>query len=122
MDIYHYYGLDVALNTQGDLRSCTARERTQQRIIRRLTTNPGDYIRHPEYGAGLGRYIGATLSPALEGEIKSLITAQILLEDSVAKTPATQITLASKLDTLTCTIIYTEAETKETVVLTFQVK
>ncbi len=59
-------------------------------MLRRLLTNPGDYIWHPEYGAGLPARIGTVLDT---DEITGLIRTQMLLEEGVAQDPEPQITL-----------------------------
>ena len=40
------------------------------RILRRLLTNPGDYLWHPDYGAGLPSRIGTVVN---EAELTALI-------------------------------------------------
>ncbi len=57
-DIYHYIGGDLSTSPTGDLRPVENTERGKQRVLRRLITNPGDYIYHPTYGAGLGQKVG----------------------------------------------------------------
>ena len=50
---------DLSLGPTGDLETNSLQEEVKQRVIRRLFTNPGDYIWHPGYGAGIGRAVGA---------------------------------------------------------------
>jgi len=121
MDIYHYFGNDIAVNVNGDLQAVDGLTESQQRILRRLLTNPGDYIWHPNYGAGLPRYVGQALSTSKYLEIKGLINSQIALEQSVAKTPAPVISLAANQTSLYCTIQYTEAASKTLQTLSFNV-
>ena len=52
------WGGDLTLSPAGDLAAVPVEIEAQQRIIRRLLTNPGSYIWHLDYGAGLGRQIG----------------------------------------------------------------
>lgn len=85
VDINHYIGGDVAISSTGDLQGCEGLTRSQQRVLRRLLTNPGEYIFHLEYGAGIQKYIGTN---AKVGEIETLIQSQIALEDCVAQIPA----------------------------------
>jgi hypothetical protein len=83
-DLDHYIGGDLSASSGGDLATASGLNQSQQKVLRRLLTNPGDYILHPEYGAGLGRYIGQTMNIP---EMQSLILGQMLLEDSVASSP-----------------------------------
>ena len=81
-DLYHYIGSDVSPSSTGDLLSVNSTVRGQQRVLRRLLTNPGDYIFHPDYGAGLPQYIGQLLDIP---KITALIQGQIFLEESVSQ-------------------------------------
>ncbi len=56
----------------------------QQRVLRRLLTNPGDYIWQLDYGAGLARFIGQPANPL---QIKAVIRSQIFKEAAVARQP-----------------------------------
>lgn len=85
VDINHYIGGDVSISSTGDLQGCDGLLRSQQRVLRRLLTNPGDYIFQLTYGAGLQQYIGKNTKAE---EIETLIQSQLALEDSVAQEPA----------------------------------
>lgn len=89
-DLYNYIGADLLPSATGDLQTATNTLRGQQRVLRRLLTNPGDYIFHPTYGAGLPRYIG---QPADVPKLTALIRGQMLLEDAVAQNPAPVVTV-----------------------------
>lgn len=125
-DLNHYIGDDLSLSPTGSLSPIEGIERGKQRILRRLVTNPGgpnaspDYIFHPEYGAGLGRYVGALTNIP---EVIALIRGQILLEDCVSKRPADRpvISVSSQNDTLSANIGYTDSPTGEPVTLSFEV-
>lgn len=119
MDISQFFGGDLIASSNGDLQTVDGVDWSQQRILRRLLTNPGDYIWRPTYGAGLQRYIGQALSLAKYQEIEGLIRSQIFLETSVSKTPAPVINLSATQTELFCSIQYTEANTKTLQVLTF---
>lgn len=121
MDIYHYFGNDIAVNVKGDLQTVDGVIKGQQRILRRLLTSPGSYIWHLTYGAGLQRYVGQTLTTARYKEIQGLITSQIFLEACVARTPQPIILLSATFNTLSCTLQYTEANTKILQVLSFTI-
>ena len=121
-DIYQIYGYDVEANVNGDLLTADGSDYVQQRIIRRLLTNPGDYIFHPGYGAGLGQYIGQNLSADKKKEIEGNIIQQILLEDSVAKSPAPVVNFkVLSANTLYVQITYYETTSQQEFTLSFQV-
>ena len=121
-DLYHYFGTDLAPSNTGDLATATAIARGQQRVLRRLLTNPGDYIFQPEYGAGLARWIGATADLAA---MRVLIRGQMLLEPSVASQPEPEVTVLPIANQagggFAVAIRYTDASSGEPVVLSFDV-
>ena len=57
---------------------------TEQRVVRRLLTNPLDYTWHPRYGAGLGRFVGQ-VAPA--ARIKAITQRQLKRERGVGPSP-----------------------------------
>jgi phage baseplate assembly protein W len=117
-DIAHYFSSDLGLGATGGLQVASGSLESQQRILRRLMTNPGDYIWEPEYGAGLPRFIGAKLDlPALT----ALIRSQMYLEASVQQQPEPQVTVTPLLNGIYARIVYVEAETGRTEVLAFEV-
>lgn len=117
-DLTHYPGDDLSLSPTGSLSPVEGMERGKQRILRRLITNPGDYLFHPNYGAGLGRYVGALMNIP---EIIALIRGQILLEDCVAKKPAPVISVTPSNETISVNISYTDSPHGEPVTLSFEV-
>lgn len=121
-DVYHYIGGDISASNTGDLQGVTDTVRGQQRVLRRLLTNPGDYIFEPTYGAGLAQWIGRTADLA---EIRALIRGQVLLEDSVAKIPepTVQVTQIANADGggFAVLIQYADAASSEPVTLSFNV-
>lgn len=117
-DISHYWGSDIGVSAVGDLGLAADTLRGQQRVLRRLLTNPGDYIFHPTYGAGLARYVGSTASV---DEIKALIRGQMLLEEAVAKTPAPVIKVSRITSGVAVQVNYNDAPTGQPVVLSFNV-
>jgi hypothetical protein len=125
-DLFQWYGNDFQVDVNGDLLSVSDATWTQQRIVRRLLTSPGAYLFHPNYGAGLGRFIGKNLSPDLFQEIRNLITTQILLEAAVAKNPKPIITLSIltvvENTVLNVAIEYFDLEQQQTVYLSFNVE
>lgn len=120
-DIYQNYGQDIQVSTTGDLLVSNGVNRSEQRVLRRLLTSQLDYIWHTDYGAGIGNFVGQALSSDLFDQIKSLITSQIFLEDSVAQTPQPEIFLQIIQGGLWCQINYTENPSQQPIVLTFNV-
>lgn len=117
-DLYHYVGNDIAASPTGDLQTVDGAVMGQQRILRRLLTNPGTYIWHPEYGAGLQSYIGALIDVP---KIRALIRGQMLMEAAVAKTPEPVIDLQVIPEGLSAQIQYVDAVTKQPQTLSFSV-
>ena len=57
-DAFHQWGSDLATGSTGDISTISGQLLGQQRVLRRLLTNPGEYIWQLDYGAGLARFIG----------------------------------------------------------------
>src|SRR5215216_1654783 len=79
---------DFQVDARGDLLLVSGDDEVRQRLERRLFTALRGYVWHPEYGAGLPQKIGSVLSVE---EIRSVVTSQIALEESVAPNPPVQI-------------------------------
>lgn len=92
-DIALPWGSDLGITATGDLATIGGEAGATQRIIRRLLTNPGDYIWNQAYGAGLAGFVGGT---TVGGRIEAVIRAQMLLEPSVARIPAPKIAAMSR--------------------------
>lgn len=105
-------------SSTGDLRTASGSDRAKQRILRRLLTNPGDYLFHPTYGAGLGKKIGESVKP---GEWKALIVGQMRLEASVASHPPPVVKLALIEGGVSVSLAYTDAMTATPETLHFDV-
>lgn len=122
MQIQQFFGNDLSLTAQGTLAQSDSDEYAKESIIRRLLTNPGTYFWQPEYGAGVGRFIGENLSTANFDEIKNLIISQMLLEETVSKSQPPQVSLKALIgDFLQCDIIYYSAITNHQISISFQV-
>jgi hypothetical protein len=121
-DLDQYIGADLAVSATGDLATVADTKRGQQRVVRRLLTNPGDYIFHPEYGAGLPRYVGSTADVA---KIRALISGQMQLEEAVARSPAPVVDVkpipVSDGGGFAVSIRYVDAPSGEPVTLSFNV-
>lgn len=116
IDMYHYFGNDLSVGATGDLAFAAGTQYGQQRVVRRLLTNPGAYYWHLNYGAGLGALIG---SPTAAGIIQGLIRGQISKEAAVSQTPTPTITVnGNNLGLVSATIQYADADTSQNQVLT----
>lgn len=115
-DLYHVFGQDLAVSASGDLAMATGSEFGQQRVLRRLLTNPGSYIWQLEYGAGLARFIG---QPTNAQRIAAVTRAQMYREAAVTRNPAPLVNVDARADgTVTLHIQYADAPTGQPVVLT----
>lgn len=117
-DISHIITQDIGVSATGDMLAVSGSEMGKQRVLRRLLTNPGEYIAHPDYGAGMGLLIGRALDA---GKVKALIRGQMLLESAVARTPEPQVSVSPIDGGLQCDISYTDAATGGAVALSFNV-
>jgi phage baseplate assembly protein W len=121
-DLSHQWGSDLSVDSTGDLALVTGPLFGQQRVLRRLMTNPGDYIWQLGYGAGLAQFIG---QPGNAAQIQAVIRSQIFKESAVARTPEPNITV--QLDptegtgTVYVQIRYVDAPSGQTQVLSFSV-
>lgn len=106
MELNQQYGFDLVITPNSQLGVVDGTQETYQRILRRLMTNPGQYLFAPDYGAGLGIYVGANLNSALEHQIKGVITTQMFKEDTVAQSPRPVISLSQNGTQLTVSITY----------------
>ncbi len=118
VDLYHYIGGDLSINADGSLRVAKDTDLGQQRVLRRLLTNPGDYIWHQDYGAGLPRSVGSITDIA---QIKALIRQHMFLEPAVSRTPDPIINVTAIADGVSVDIKYNDANYNQPVVLQFDV-
>jgi hypothetical protein len=89
-DIYLEWGTDLSVGSSGDLALVNESTQTNQRVVRRLLTNPGDYIWNLDYGGGLGTFVGSTANLP---DIEAVIRNQMSLEVAVPSTPAPNVTV-----------------------------
>ncbi len=116
-DLSLQFGGDLGVGATGDLQLADGATLTQQRVLLRLLTNPGDYIWKLSYGAGLGRYVGQPGAPAA---IVGVTRTQMLLEATVATTPAPVIaTTAGDDGTVALSVNYSDAASGQSSLLTF---
>lgn len=117
-DIFHVIGGDLEVSSTGSLLTSSGSERAKQRILRRLLTNPGDYVFHPTYGAGLGKKVGEAVKL---GEWKALITGQMLLEEAVASKPPPEVKLTRFEEGVSVSLTYTDALSGSQEILSFDI-
>ena len=118
-DAFHQYGGDLAIGAGGDLSVADAALLGQQRVLRRLLTNPGDYLWNPSYGAGLARFVG---QPASAARIRSVIRSQIFQEAAVARQPEPVIAVRVAVDgSVIADVRYADSASGQTQVLSFSV-
>jgi len=116
-DLALQFGGDLAVGPTGDLLLSDGAALTQQRVLRRLLTNPGAYIWQLTYGAGLGQFIGQPDAPAA---ISGVTRGQLLLESVVATTPSPVVSTTVGSDgTVTLALRYADAPNGPTSLLTF---
>ena len=83
LDLWLSWGSDLVVGPTGDLAFTTGSQLGQQRVIRRLLTNEGGYIWQPNYGAGLGSFVGSPINVA---HLRAVIRGQIFSEPTVSST------------------------------------
>ncbi|HTW27877.1 MAG TPA: hypothetical protein VME92_12175 [Acetobacteraceae bacterium] len=118
-ELSHLWGTDLGVSPTGDLALADGTLRGQQRVLRRLLTNAGDYIWQLPYGAGLAQFVG---QPGGEAQIQAVVRSQIFQEASVARTPEPVIDVQIAPTGIAYVHIrYADAETGATQVLSFSV-
>lgn len=113
-DLSHNIGSDLALGSTGDLATVSGDAETQQRVLRRLITNPRAYIWQLPYGGGLAAFIG---QPVNDADIAAVVRAQMALEATVAAMPEPTVTVTPSADgdgTNTANVSYVDATTGAT--------
>ena len=118
-DIQHTFGNDLTLSSTGDIAIVDSTQRGQERVLRRLLTNPGDYIWLLNYGAGLRRFVGEVIN---ESRIKAVTRAQMFREASVTRNPAPVVEVfQTGNNSVVMDILYNDAETNTAQSLYFPV-
>ncbi len=120
-DLNQWFGSDLTTSPQGDIATVTGTIRGQQRVLRRLMTNPGSYIWEPTYGAGLPQWVGRIIDVP---KVQALCVAQMLLESVVAPSPPPTATVTQSVSDLTQFDVlagYFDAPTSTPVILSFTV-
>ncbi len=118
-DLAHLFGNDLSLSPTGDLALSDSTQAGQERVLRRLLTNPGGYIWQLDYGAGLPAMVG---TPADSNRIQAVVGAQMTLEPAVSRLPVPVVTVTASINgTVVASAKYTDAATGNTQVLTVPV-
>lgn len=121
-DLSQQWGSDLFTGPTGDVATASGPALGQQRLLRRLLTNPGEYIWQPTYGAGLARFIG---QPADSLRIRAVIRSQMFKEPAVARSPEPVIDVqpspTGSTDSVYVHIRYVDAPSGQTQVLSLPV-
>jgi len=122
VDASHLWGSDLVLSPTGDIGMASNALLGQQRVLRRLLTNPGEYVWQLDYGAGLARFIG---QPINRLQISAVIRSQIFKESAVARQPEPVIDVQTShpdgSGVVYVHIRYVDAESMQTQILSFTV-
>ena len=117
-DLHHAWAGDLSAGPTGDLATVSGPALGTERVLRRLLTNPGDYIWQPGYGAGLARFVGQPADPAA---IRALIREQMRREPAVAPAPEPVIDVQSDPGgTLSVQVRYADADTADAQTLSLE--
>lgn len=116
MDLDNIIGGDIGVTSPiagtADINTVVNPVEGQQRVLRRLLTNPGAYLWQPTYGAGLSRYIGQAMN---ETSISGTIKQQMKLEQAVVQSPPPNVRITySKSGEVVASIQYLDASTNLT--------
>ena len=116
-DLFHQWGTDLVPAASGDLLLVQGGALSVQRLLRRLLTNLNDYIWQPQYGAGLGGFVG---QPVAAAQIAAVIRSQIFKEASVARSrePVIEVSINSPSEVYV-QVTYTEAASGQPQILSF---
>lgn len=119
-DLAHLIGSDLEISDNGNVLMSFNEVEGQERVLRRLLSNPGSYFWRLDYGAGLARFLGQTL---VEARIKGVIQQQMLLEKAVLQNPPPQIELTVSADqSVTASVKYVDSTTNLTSLLTVPIE
>lgn len=117
-DVAHLWGQDIRLSPTGDLGRVNRHPKSQERVIRRLMTNPGEYVFHPNYGGGLPQMVGQNIDLS---KIRARIEGQMMLETSVVRDPPPQVDVREIPGGVAVKVQYLSLPDKQPVSLSFDV-
>lgn len=90
IDLKLTWGSDLEIASFGDFDIVSGPDLTKQRLLRRLLTNPNDYIWQGDYGAGLAQFVGVTTNmDRLTGTVRK----QTLKEPSIDRSQPIKVDL-----------------------------
>ena len=116
-DIQHTFGNDLTISATGDIALSDGTQLGQERVLRRLLTNPKAYIWQLAYGAGLPRFVGQVANKL---RISAVAKAQMYREGAVARSPAPIVTVdVQPTGVVTLGIKYVDAATRTPATLNF---
>lgn len=116
-DVSHICGQDLQLSATGDLLLVDGTVLGEQRVLRRLLTNRGDYVFHLDYGASLPARVGDLLNIP---DLNAAIRAQIFQEAVVSQSPPPTIeVIKSGIGSVVINITYQDAFTGQQASLSF---
>jgi len=105
-DLSHVFGNDFVFFEGAGVGVAQGVEETRQRVLRRLCTNPGDYVWQPDYGAGLPGMIG---DPVQALRIHGVVAAQLALEPGVDQRQPVQVAVTPREGGfVSCSITYVD--------------
>jgi hypothetical protein len=123
IDLSHRWGTDLSVGSTGDLAVASGASLGQQRLLRRLLTNAGDYIWQRNYGAGLARFVGGPSAPS---QIRALVRGQMVRERAVLRSPEPAINVVEgsgvQSNALLLGIRYTDSSDRTPQLLEFSVR
>ncbi len=118
-DVRHQFGGDLSVGPTGDLAVVDGAELGRQRVLRRLLTNPGDYLWALDYGAGLGQFVG---QPADALRIEARVRGQMFREQAVARQPEPVVDVAfDATGTVYVHVRYADAQAGSTQSISFPI-
>ena len=121
-DIFHNCGEDLRVGNGGDLALASGTDVINQRVLRRLLTNPGDYIWNQDYGGGLASFVG---QPVNSREIEAVISTQLLQETAIPVSPVPRVVTTitdNAQGSVVVNISYADPDASAPVTLNFTVR
>lgn len=102
LDLDAFFGQDIKISSGSDIsligddaNVVSGKAELIQRVVRRLLTNPGEWLPFPNYGGGLRRYVDAKLTTSLLLRIKADILTQLSLEPDIVKSPPPTVDIST---------------------------
>lgn len=118
-DVSHFWSDDLQLGPDGDLLIADPVTASEQSLLRRFFTAPGEYLWHPDYGAGIQIDIGKPLDIRA---LKAKFLSQMTLDTSVSKSPPPKVDVKPVPGGASVQISYVVADTGTAVVLSYSIR